>query len=146
MEIELKSTLEHAQLGSIAAAHVARTFYGMVMGTEPDADEAFINEVELAVGEACTNAVRHSPNPDDGESDFTLCFRLTKDQLIIEIKDHNPPFAFDEVPTPDFDSLPEGGYGIHLMKSTMDNVNYSHEDGWNIITMKKHLQKETLAI
>jgi anti-sigma regulatory factor (Ser/Thr protein kinase) len=141
VEIKLRSTLEHAQLGSVAAAHIARTYCSLAMGLGPDADNSFIHDVELAVGEACTNAVLHNSDPNDGDRELMLSFKLEHNQFVITIKDQNKPFKFNETPEPDFASVPENGYGIHLMKSTMDNVSYSHENGWNIITMTKRLKK-----
>ena len=32
----------------------------------------------------------------------------------------------------------EGGLGIHLVKKTMDEVHYVHEDGKNVFTMVKN--------
>ncbi len=142
VEIKLKSTLEHAQLGSIAAAHIARAYCSMALGTGLDGDDdTFINEVELAVGEACTNAARYNPDPNK-DLDLYVSFKLQHNEFIVIIKDQNKPFEFDTVPEPDYDSIPEGGYGISLMKATMDEVSYAREDGWNIITMKKRLSKK----
>ncbi len=49
-------------------------------------------------------------------------------ELVIEIKDHGNPFDIDEVePVPsDLDeaSLPEGGMGIHIAKTMLDEMTY----------------------
>ena len=49
-------------------------------------------------------------------------------ELVIEVSDHGHPFCIDEVaPLPselDEDSLPEGGMGIHIAKTMLDEMTY----------------------
>jgi anti-sigma regulatory factor (Ser/Thr protein kinase) len=48
-------------------------------------------------------------------------------ELTIEVRDHGSPFDIDEVaPLPDLDSehLPEGGMGIHIAKTMLDEMSY----------------------
>lgn len=49
-------------------------------------------------------------------------------ELVIEVKDTGVPFDIDEVaPLPtelDVDTLPEGGMGIHIAKTMLDEVHY----------------------
>ena len=51
----------------------------------------------------------------------------TKDAIVIEVKDHGRPFALEDVePLPDLDedALPEGGMGIHIAKTMLDEMTY----------------------
>jgi len=52
----------------------------------------------------------------------------TKDAIVIEVKDDGRPFDLDEVaPIPtelDEESLPEGGMGIHIAKTMLDEMTY----------------------
>ena len=49
-------------------------------------------------------------------------------EIVIELKDHGRPFAMEEVPALpgdlDADTLPEGGMGIHIAKTMLDEVTY----------------------
>lgn len=49
-------------------------------------------------------------------------------ELVIELRDHGAPFDIDEVPPLpselDADTLPEGGMGIHIAKTMLDEVSY----------------------
>ena len=71
-----------------------------------------IKDIELAVGEACTNAVRHV---DKAHSDEILVrFTVESRRLVIEIIDYGQGFQPEE----------EGGEGLGLMvmRSVMDEV------------------------
>lgn len=52
----------------------------------------------------------------------------SKDAIVIEVKDDGRPFDIDEVaPIPeelDDESLPEGGMGIHIAKTMLDEMTY----------------------
>lgn len=52
----------------------------------------------------------------------------TLDAIVIEVKDHGRPFDLDDVaPIPtelDDESLPEGGMGIHIAKTMLDEMTY----------------------
>src|SRR4051812_33716354 len=53
---------------------------------------------------------------------------LSKDAIVIDVKDDGRPFDIDEVaelPAElDDDSLPEGGMGIHIAKTMLDEMTY----------------------
>src|SRR6185436_14122394 len=51
----------------------------------------------------------------------------SKDAIVIEVKDHGRPFDIDQVeplPELDEDALPEGGMGIHIAKTMLDEMTY----------------------
>lgn len=137
MELKIPVTLEQVQLGAIAAANIAAAYYRIVTGTDPEKDNSFIDAVELAVGEACTNSVKHCTITHPEDCRITVCFELSDHQLIVMIKDSNAPYDFDKVEQPDFDAIPESGYGLYIIKQTMDEVHYLHQDGQNILILKK---------
>ncbi|MGL1933089.1 MAG: ATP-binding protein [Desulfotalea sp.] len=139
MELKIPATLEQVQLGAIAAANIAAVYYRIVTGNDPGKDNVFIDAVELAVGESCTNSVKHCTTMHPEESRITVCFELYDNQLRVMIKDCNAPFDFEKVLPPDFEKAPESGYGLYIMKQTMDEVHYLHKDGQNILTLKKSI-------
>ncbi len=107
---------------------------------EPNLPERFIDEVELAVSEACTNAIRHGAA--HASAMVTVTFRVYKTELVIEVSDQGAGFDFDTVPQPEFDRHPEGGYGIYIIRTMMDQVRYSRGDGINTLTMKKSFRRK----
>lgn len=44
--------------------------------------------------------------------------------LTLEIRDHGAAFDIAAVASPDLDSLPEGGMGIHIARALLDEVEY----------------------
>ncbi len=63
-----------------------------------------------------------------GEGSIDIALTPTATTLVIEITDHGEPFDIDEVaPLPaelDEHSLPEGGMGIHIAKTMLDECSY----------------------
>lgn len=61
----------------------------------------------------------------------TIVIEITpsKDALVIEVKDDGRPFDIDDIaPLPDEldeESLPEGGMGIHIAKTMLDEMTYA---------------------
>ena len=70
---------------------------------------------------------------------IVVLFFVEEGQLVMMIKDRNAPFDFAVMMPPNFDEIPESGYGIHLIKEVMDEVTYLREDGWNILKLKKRI-------
>jgi serine/threonine-protein kinase RsbW len=120
------------------AAAISRLICEML--PESDVEKDFINHVELAVSEACTNAIRHSKDVD-GEARVVVRFELHEEQLVIEVRDQGDGFDLEQVPLPDFDKHPEGGYGLYIIRTVMDEVSYTRGDEYNTLTMKKYLIK-----
>lgn len=100
---------------------------------------SFVDDVELAVSEACTNAIRHAVHAD-ASAMVTVSFYVNEAQLIIEISDQGAGFDFDAVSLPDFDQHPEGGYGLYVIRKMMDEVLYTRGVEINTLTMKKDLK------
>jgi len=138
MELKFLPTLKNAQMGTIAAAKIASAFYDLIKNDE--SDHNFSADVELAVGEACTNCVKYSENPDTADKTVIVTFETDDKKLVIQIKDQNPEFDFNGVSVPDFSEVPESGYGIFIIKEKMDLVTYMHTDGWNCVTMTKFIE------
>lgn len=143
IELIFSASLIQAQLGTIATANIAMAFYREKVGGDAEAENTFIAQVELSVGEACTNSVKYCPPSQVENSKVHILFELGENELIIKIKDCNPPFDFNGIEEPDFETAPECGYGVHIIKKSMDQVDYRREDGWNIVTMKKSTQQES---
>jgi serine phosphatase RsbU (regulator of sigma subunit)/anti-sigma regulatory factor (Ser/Thr protein kinase) len=90
----------------------------------PPISDDFVYLVELAVSEICTNIIQHSYLMVGGE----IRGRLTPlaNGIQIDLYDDGESFDPTDVPEPSsqFDSLNEGGYGLHIVRQIMDSVQY----------------------
>jgi anti-sigma regulatory factor (Ser/Thr protein kinase) len=93
-----------------------------------------LDEVEIALHEACTNAIRHA-HGCDAEKRFRVELTPRGDALEILVRDHGRPFEVDGVSAPPPEALQEGGYGISIIKSWMDEVTVSREGDGNVLRL-----------
>ena len=99
----------------------------------------------LAAYETATNAVRHT-QPTLGNA--SLCCRITStyDTLIIELFYLGAPVSLDPDTLPDFSGDSDGGFGLYIMRSLLDNIDYSvPAEGMVCVTLVKHSQVEETA-
>ncbi len=90
---------------------------------ELSGSEKAVYDVQLAVQEAATNIIEHAyGGRTDGRVEFV--FRSHGSCLEIEIGDRGRGFDFDSVPPPSLSEPHEGGYGVFLIKSLVDEVYY----------------------
>jgi serine/threonine-protein kinase RsbW len=103
-------------------------------------DEDRIFEVQMAVDEACTNAMEHAyEGRSDGE--VRICCYHENHQFVVRIVDFGKPFSPDDVPAPRTDAPLEereiGGLGLFFMRQLMDRVEIrSNEQGNEVIMVK----------
>lgn len=102
-----------------------------------------VQEVQLAVEEACTNIVLHAYEGREGF--IYVSVGIQKDRLEIMIEDNGPPFDPTEHITLErtaHDKIegPVGGWGIGLIRTLMDEITYERRPGKNILCLvkKKH--------
>jgi serine phosphatase RsbU (regulator of sigma subunit)/anti-sigma regulatory factor (Ser/Thr protein kinase) len=90
----------------------------------PPTSDDFVYLVELAVSEICTNIIQHSYLMVGGEIRGSLTSLANGIQ--IDLYDDGESFDPTNVPEPSsqFDSLNEGGYGLHIVRQIMDSVQY----------------------
>lgn len=99
-------------------------------------EEPQLAEIQMAVGEAISNAVRHGAAP--GDTIDLLC-RDAGRRIIITLTYPSAVFDPDQVPAPVIDENCEGGMGIYLMRLVMDRVRYDFHDGLVDLTLEKAL-------
>lgn len=133
--LQFVQRLDYLRLAAGISRLICSTLPGLLM------EEDFVDNVELAVSEACTNAIRHTRD-SNAEARVTIRFQVHEDQLIVEVKDRGGGFDLEKVPPPDFEKHPEGGYGLFLIRNVMDEVFYTRGDEYNTLTMKKCLRKK----
>ncbi|MFP3719034.1 anti-sigma B factor RsbW [Niallia circulans] len=107
-----------------------------------------IEDLKIATSEACTNAVQHAyKNKDAGE--VLVGFRLYNDRLEVIVADNGKSFDFHST-TKDLgpyeqdesvEFLREGGLGLYLIETLMDEVKIHHNNGVTVF-MTKYLEGE----
>lgn len=92
-----------------------------------DVRDPFDTAVVSAFMEIYNNVAIHAYQRKGGGS-IEIAITPGERELVIEIKDHGDPFDIDNVaPLPtdlDVDTLPEGGMGIHIAKTMLDEISY----------------------
>ena len=100
-------------------------------------------QVRLAIEEIFINIVSYAYHPETGLADIRCEVLQEPLRVVIQFLDGGIPF--DPLAKEDADLSPEaleereGGLGIFLVKQTMDEVRYSHENGKNVLTIQKKL-------
>jgi anti-sigma regulatory factor (Ser/Thr protein kinase) len=101
-----------------------------------------LHAVQLAVEEHLTNIVRYA-HADGGEHPIRVVIHLQSGQLHVQIQDDGRLFNPLDHPTPDLtrpiEERPIGGMGIHMIRQSLEEVKYRHENGKNILTMIKRI-------
>jgi serine/threonine-protein kinase RsbW len=129
VSLTIVSSLENSRLVGLCAREIAcRAF----------SNDALV-EIELAAVEVVNNCIEHAFAGSD-KHQITIEFLLSEDRLSIEMIDQgkaiepellanlNANFDFDHT---DLDNLPEGGMGLKIVKSCMDEVSYQNKDKRN---------------
>ncbi len=104
-----------------------------------------IENIILAVDEACTNIIRHSYRSfPDGEIKIEL--KYNNEKFTILIIDYGNSFDPEIVPDPDlrkyYDEGKTGGLGMYLMKTLMDEVKYISVPGkYNQVLLAKNINE-----
>lgn len=116
INLSLPSKPEYVSIARLTASYIANQ-----MGF----DVEIIEDIKLAVGEACNNAIIHSGSDETYKIEF---LNLTN-ELKIEIRDHGKGFSMDNYKKPNADELQENGLGIFIIKSLMDHVDIESFEG-----------------
>ena len=102
--------------------------------------EQQIDDLKLAVGEACTNAVKFSTT-----SACTVCieYEVTPGRLRIVIRNSSEGFDPKRLnhAKPKIENLPVGGLGIYVIEQCVDELDITTEDGQTVLTMTKRLSE-----
>ncbi|SCY63111.1 ATP-binding protein [Alkaliphilus peptidifermentans] len=97
-----------------------------------------IEDIKVAIAEACTNAITHGKKDD--QENFDIEFILKEKKLTMIVCDSGRGCITDEINIPDLNNLKEGGLGIFIIKSLMDEVEIASDIGkGTIIRMSKYM-------
>jgi serine phosphatase RsbU (regulator of sigma subunit)/anti-sigma regulatory factor (Ser/Thr protein kinase) len=101
----------------------------------------FIYLIELAISEICTNIIQHAYAGKKGQINGHIT--LLENGVILDFFDTGSSFDPTSVPEPRSDPthLPEGGYGLHIVRQIMDIVSYAqHPERGNHWHLEKFIR------
>ena len=94
-----------------------------------------IEDLKVAVSEACTNAIKHS-----SDDRFTIIYTMIENGLTIEIIDNGNGYDTSSINEPDIENLKESGMGLFIIEAIMDEVSIESQEGKGTsIKMTKYL-------
>lgn len=136
IRIQMLGILDHRDVALRAVSAACKLVTRRPTG--PEWNE-FRMHVVSAVGEAFNNIVLHGyAGRDDGVIEMEI--RTRRDRIAIELRDYGASFDPTSVPPPDFDSLPESGLGLFIIKAFMT---ISYRAGRpNVLTLTKTLGQQ----
>jgi serine/threonine-protein kinase RsbW len=111
-----------------------------------------LDDLKIAVSEACTNAVQHAYTLD-AQGEVQVGFGIYRNRIEIMVADHGQSFDFELARTGkgpyvmpnSIDILREGGLGLYLIETLMDEVRIHHTVGVTVF-MTKYIEGEQVEI
>ena len=106
----------------------------MQIGFRPPA----LDDIEVAVGEAATNAILYGSPTASSRIVVTSWFDPSEKTFYVEIRDQGRGFDPNSMhPGEDTDAL--GGRGLRLMRALMDSINLHYDGQGMSVQLTKHL-------
>ena len=100
-----------------------------------------IEDMKVALSEACSNAILHGGCGE--QENFLVQFIREQKRLVISVSDFGKGYSVQSLQEPSAEELNEGGLGIFIIKSLMDDVKIkSGSSQGTSITMIKNLRED----
>jgi len=97
-----------------------------------------IDDLKLAVAEACTNCIQHAGDSDE----VRIACAVHGDKLVVTVEDHGKGFDGRAVAPRALGEPDVGGLGVFLIRTLMDDVSFEVDPRRGTkLTMTKHLRK-----
>ena len=94
-----------------------------------------IEDIKVAVSEACTNAIKHSL-----DNKFSVEYTIFENGLTITIIDSGKGYDVDSIDVPNLEEPKESGLGLFIIQSLMDEVDIKSNINYGtVIKMTKYL-------
>lgn len=136
VNLVISSRFENARLAALCIKEVASQSF----------NSAALNEIEISMVELVNNCIEHAYK-EAADQLVSIELKLFEDRLVIDVTDNgialdpsvlkhmNGCFEFDPN---DLDNLPEGGFGLNLIKVSMDEVKYERLNNKNCWVLTKN--------
>lgn len=103
--------------------------------------EKTVEDVKIAVDEACTNIIKHAYQGDTTQK-IDLAVIVDDKYFTVRIRDHGRAFETQDYTEPDIFRLATrrraGGFGVHIMRQLMDQVEYESRGKINEVKLTKY--------
>ncbi len=119
----------------IAVIRTSVFTYSNLLGLSLD----YIEDIKLAVSEACNNIVLHSPSED---TPFYVEFCVVDDYFCVDIIDSLGSFSFSNYTAPDISEINTGGFGIFIIEALTDEFAVDTINGAQVMSLKFKLNGE----
>jgi anti-sigma regulatory factor (Ser/Thr protein kinase) len=93
-----------------------------------DVPPEVLDQIHLALQEAAANVVFHAYGNEPGQP-IRLEVAIDEDAMELVLTHDGKDFDPAAVPPPKYDGSRTGGFGVHLIRQLMDEVEYLHGDG-----------------
>ena len=94
-----------------------------------------IEDIKVAVSEACTNAIKHSL-----DNKFSVEYTIFENGLTIGITDSGKGYDVNSIDEPNLEEPKESGLGLFIIQSLMDEVDIKSNINYGtVIKMTKYL-------
>ncbi|MCG2240914.1 anti-sigma B factor RsbW [Staphylococcus epidermidis] len=147
----MQSTQDYIEMRLPASAEYVSLIRLTLSGVFSRAGASYddIEDSKIAVSEAVTNAVKHAYKKNSEIGMINLCFEIFDDRIKIVISDQGESFDYEATKShlgpyndnENIDFLREGGLGLFLIESLMNEVTVYKESGVTI-SMIKYIKKE----
>lgn len=125
---------------------VARVVVASVSTTVDGIDDDRLEDLRIAVSEACTNAVEAQTG--DGQQRVVLRCLLRGDALEVHVEDDGPGFVPSDGEPTGGDGLDDGaerGWGMQLIRALVDDVAFSTAEGGTGTSVRLLVRRTTEA-
>ena len=99
--------------------------------------------IDIALDEILANICHYAYAPGTGTVEVCVDHDAENRMAVVTFRDRGVPFDPLQKEDPDTTLTAEereiGGLGIFLVRKTMDAVEYRHEDGFNVLTIRKKI-------
>jgi anti-sigma regulatory factor (Ser/Thr protein kinase) len=127
------------QASEISRAHQALDEFAAQSGLS----ERSLVHLHLALEEHLTNLISHGYAAGE-TGNIVVRFAVEASTVRIEIEDDGRPFNLKETPEVDtslpLEQKPMGGLGIHMIRKSVDELEYHDAGGRNVLVMRKRLR------
>lgn len=118
---------------------VVRLVVAAAAGLDPPLPESRLDDLRLAVTEACSNAIK-AHRPEAADEPVIISCRIAEDRFEIEIHDRGPGFNPDSLTKLPDPSDPrrlqhESGLGVPLIRVLTDDVTFTPADGGTVVSL-----------
>lgn len=100
-----------------------------------------VEDFKIAVDEACTNIIKHAYDGDSTQK-IDLAVIVDEKRFTVRIRDEGRAFKAQTYTEPDIFRLAEsrraGGFGVHIMRQLMDQVEYHTRGSVNEVKLTKY--------